>query len=74
MKTTELYYMSYLLRIWREGSHGEWRASLQNIATGECLSYASPSDLFEYLKSQFETTIHPKPVLKAAGEINLVAR
>jgi hypothetical protein len=74
MKTTELFYLSYLLRIWREGSHGEWRASLQNIATGECHSYASPGELFEYLKTQFETPVHPRTALKAAGEINLFTR
>ena len=52
MKSTRTAYQSYLLRLWCEAEKGEWRASLGNVATGECQNFASMSSLFSFLNSQ----------------------
>jgi hypothetical protein len=47
-------YLSYLLRLWQEGS-GErplWRASLESPQGGERLGFASLEDLYAYLDAQ----------------------
>jgi hypothetical protein len=54
MSTSHRYYQSYLLRIWKENPDGELRASLQNVASGECRNYASLTDLYDYLSQQAE--------------------
>jgi hypothetical protein len=47
-------YLSYLLRLWREGD-GEfpvWRASLQSTQTGEKTGFGSLEALFDFLQKQ----------------------
>jgi len=54
-------YLSYLLRIWQAGT-GEgagWRASLEEIPTGERRAFASLDDLVGYLREQ--TRAGPPP-------------
>ena len=49
-------YQSYLLRLWRTGA-GEavaWRASLEDIRTGQWHSFASLSAAFSFLDLQTE--------------------
>ena len=49
-------YQSYLLRLWRTGA-GEavtWRASLEDIRTGQWHSFASLSAACKYLDLQTE--------------------
>jgi hypothetical protein len=41
-------YVSYLLRLWREG--GVWRASLESTHTGELKVFASQDELFDHLR------------------------
>jgi hypothetical protein len=50
------HYLSFLLRIWKDSMNGEWRATLQNVVTGECRHYATLPDLFSFLENQ---TIQP---------------
>lgn len=48
-------YLSYLLRLWREGEGGRrWRASLHNPHTGQRLGFGSVDDLVEYLRHQMD--------------------
>lgn len=59
MSTNLSLYQSYLLRLWRESINGEWRASLQNVSTGQCRYFASLSQLCNFLE---ETTRSPRRV------------
>ena len=47
---------SYLLRLWQTGSAGQqvWRASLENMQTGERLGFANLEQLFVFLMQQTE--------------------
>jgi hypothetical protein len=46
-------YLSFLLRLWREGKQGgRWMSSLQNPQTGERTGFASLDELFEFLRDQ----------------------
>jgi hypothetical protein len=49
---------SYLLRLWPAGSAGQlvWRASLENVQTGERLGFATLEQLFVFLMQQTEQT------------------
>lgn len=49
-------YLSYLLRLWRTGSEedGVWLASLTNPFTGECLGFASLTELLAFLQFQID--------------------
>jgi hypothetical protein len=51
MKHTPSDYHSFLLRLWREKDDGEqWRASLEDVATGEQLGFANLAALLRYLE------------------------
>jgi hypothetical protein len=45
-------HCSYLLRLWRSGEDGGWRASLQSIQTGERHMFADMESLFAFLVEQ----------------------
>jgi hypothetical protein len=47
---------SYLLRLWPTSMAGEqvWRASLENVQTGERLGFATLEQLFVFLMQQTE--------------------
>ena len=49
-------YQSYLLRLWRTGTGTSiaWRASLEDIRTGQWHSFASLSAAFRFLDLQTE--------------------
>jgi hypothetical protein len=52
-------YVSYLLRLWREGDSGQaavWRASLESTRTGELMAFASLDELFDHLREQTGVT------------------
>ena len=59
MKAHRKLYQSYLLRIWREGYDLDWRASLQDIGTGEAQNFANLSGLLEFLQCQAEQGFLP---------------
>ena len=46
-------YVSYLLRLWRgSGKKAVWRASLENVFTGERTGFASRDELFDFVRGQ----------------------
>jgi len=47
-------YMSYLLRLWQvaTGRGVEWRASLEEVSTGERQAFAGLDSLLAYLREQ----------------------
>jgi len=47
-------YQSYILRLWRESVDGEWRASLQNVTSGDVNNFGSLSDLFMFICQKTE--------------------
>jgi hypothetical protein len=42
-------YRAYVLRIWHEGEHGAWRASLQSVISGEKILFNTLEQLCVYL-------------------------
>jgi len=60
MRANRRLYQSYLLRMWRESVNGEWRASLQNVATSECQNFADLEALFAYLRDEAEQKVNPR--------------
>ena len=47
---TQADYHAGLLRLWREGASGAWRASLQDAESGERFGFADLERLFAYLR------------------------
>jgi hypothetical protein len=47
---TQADYHAGLLRLWREGAGGAWRASLQDVESGERFGFADLEQLFAYLR------------------------
>lgn len=43
-------YLSYLLRLWRTGEAGPWKASLEDPQTGQRLGFQSLDALFAFLR------------------------
>ena len=56
MATQQTAYMAYLLRLWgvRNGEEIRWLASLQDVRGGQLQGFASPEDLFEFLRARME--------------------
>jgi hypothetical protein len=52
-------YLSYLLRLWRTGTSGEWQASLEAPVTGERVGFANLDGLFDFLRTQTTTGTRP---------------
>ena len=52
---------SYLLRLWPTGPAGQpvWRASLEDVQTGERLGFANLEQLFVFLMEQTEQSGDP---------------
>ena len=42
-------YNAWLLRLWRSGAQGDWRASLQSVRTGERHMFADLESLLVFL-------------------------
>jgi hypothetical protein len=59
MRANSRLYQSYLLRMWRESLDGEWRASLQSVATSECRNFPDLEALFAYLRAETEQKANP---------------
>jgi len=72
MKTSHRYYQSYLLRIWKEEPDGEWRASLQNVASGECRNYANLNELNDYLSQQAERDFIQEPPSRGTPALRML--
>ena len=52
MKSARTAYQSYLLRLWCEDEKGEWRATLEDVATSECHNFPNMASLFAFLNCQ----------------------
>lgn len=53
-KSIETLYNSYALRVWREKSTGEWRASLRDVRDGKQLNFTSVEQLMAFIADQSE--------------------
>lgn len=49
MRTISTQYHSFLLRLWRDDFEGDWRASLQDVKSGECFYFASMDAMVEFM-------------------------
>jgi hypothetical protein len=54
-------YHAGLLRLWREGACGAWRASLQDAESGERIGFADLERLFAYLRRLTEDAKEQEP-------------
>mgnify|MGYP001167498639 CR=1 FL=1 len=45
-------YQAYLLRLWRDGPHNRWRASVQSTKAGEVQFFADVQSLLNFLQGQ----------------------
>lgn len=70
-------YVSYLLRVWREGGTGAslgteegpiWRASVVSTLTGRRQGFASLDDLFDFLRRQARAAVDSGPERHPAGK------
>lgn len=54
MKREPSGYRAYLLRLWQaeDGERATWRASLQDVRTGQRLGFASLDAAFGHLRSE----------------------
>lgn len=53
-KNSPPHYRAYLVRLWRDGETGPWRASVTHVVTAEVHKFASPQLLWAYLQRQLE--------------------
>ena len=52
MKPSQSDYHSYLLRLWRvQGDGDHWRASLEDVQTGELCGFENVKALLKYLEA-----------------------
>ena len=54
-------YYALLLRMWRTGPQGPWRASLENADTGERIGFSCLADVCAYLLERADETQPPAP-------------
>jgi hypothetical protein len=54
MKIHDSYYRSYLIRFWKEHAESDWRASIQDIGSGECKYFARLSELLQFLEQALD--------------------
>jgi hypothetical protein len=54
---------SYLLRIWRDGEEGEWRATLLTIPTQERHQFTSMEGLYNFLEYRAGHPVLKMPVM-----------
>jgi hypothetical protein len=47
-------YLSYLLRLWREGEEAPWRASLESVSTGQVHRFGDVEAMWRFLWEQLE--------------------
>ncbi len=54
MKNKHHFYQSYLVRLWKEESESDWRASIQDISSGECKYFSHLGELFHFIEQRPE--------------------
>lgn len=62
------HYKAYLLRLWREGDDGDWRAILEDAHSEARRGFASLEALFKFLseatgKTNIPSSSQDKPIL-----------
>ena len=69
MTRRKSHYYAYLLHLWSVHTHGThlWRASLENIATGERRGFADLEALFGYLFQSLEANDRPTTDKRKGG-------
>jgi hypothetical protein len=62
MDPTQRGHLAYLLRLWRadNGTEAIWRASLQDVRTGERLGFAGLDEALVFLRQQVEPPSDPR--------------
>jgi hypothetical protein len=63
MKPYHGHYLSYLLRIWKDSSDGEWRASLQEVTSGDYQTFANIASLYSFICSQTEINYSQRSII-----------
>jgi hypothetical protein len=55
-------HLAYLLRLWRvdNGAEAIWRASLQDVRTGERRGFAGLDEVIAYLRRQLDPPPEPR--------------
>lgn len=56
MNRSETNYQAYLLRLWRDGPHNCWRASVQSTKGSDVQLFADVQSLLDFLQSQTDET------------------
>ena len=70
METTPSDYHSYLLRLWRvRDDRQQWRASLEDVQTGEMRGFENAKALVMYLEA-LTAQDDPQPVALADQEVS----
>ncbi len=64
MKSTEKTYQAYLVRLWRDGEHSNWRASAQDPKAAKAHLFADVTALIAFLEAQ--TTEMPATITAPA--------
>lgn len=59
-------YRSYLLRLWHGGAQAPWRASIQEVTTGEVTHFASIQALLAFIAAETDTML--KGITGDSGE------
>ena len=49
-------YYAYLIRLWRTGLEGPWRASLEDAKTGDRIGFSGLSEACAYLLAKTQLT------------------
>lgn len=52
---------AYLLRLWRSGANGSWRASLQSVRSGERHMFPDLETLFAFLIEHVQSLLEDQP-------------
>lgn len=50
---TPANYVSYLIRVWRDGEQAPWRASITHVLTGETHKFSSLALALAHLQTQW---------------------
>ncbi len=45
---------SYLVRLWRDSRHSDWRASLRRVRNGQLHHFARPEALWAFLQAEMD--------------------
>ena len=61
-------YRAYLLRLWRDGPHQRWHATLEEPQTGARHSFATRQALFDFLARQTDDVTAPGGAAGTGGK------